>query len=256
MLAMLMRQLGSAVTAIEFTDDHEQLRRFIASGDSTAFEVLVWRHAPMVLGLCRRMLRNTQDAEDAFQAVFLTLSRKAASIRRRQSLGAWLHQVAYRMALRQQTRQRRRPLLPLPDDTIDPGITTAGNDSAELKIVLDAEIARLTDRLRVPFVLRYLNGWPVEQVAQELRVPKGTILSRLARARERLRVRLERRGLALTSEALLCGLVEQAGAETVPPALVKPLVTDIATKGGVLFSSPLSPAVLNLSDGAIRAMSL
>jgi RNA polymerase sigma factor (sigma-70 family) len=174
--------------------DAQLLDRFVERRDEVAFELLVWRHGPMVLGVCRRILQNPHDAEDAFQASFFTLARKADSIARRDSVGAWLYRVAYRIALRARARrarlaQREQPLgdLPVAEVGCEPADLLAWR---ELRPVLDAEISRLPEKYRAAFVLCYLEGKTNEQAAEQLGCPKGTVLSRLSRARERLRKRL------------------------------------------------------------------
>lgn len=174
--------------------DSELLRRFADARDEAAFELLVWRHGGMVLGTCRRVLGRSADADDAFQATFLALARKAGAVRRGESLPGWLHRVALRAALRlraagQHTLAEAIPLTevaapaePLPDDTA---------------AVLDEEIGRLPHKLRVAFVLCALEERTDSEAAELLGCPKGTVLSRLARARERLRLRLTRRGKGL-----------------------------------------------------------
>src|SRR5262245_34870581 len=131
--------------------DAELLERFVARREEAAFEVLVWRHGPKVLGVCRRILRHEKDAEDAFQATFLVLVRKAASIGKRQAVGSWLYRVAYRLALRAKAlaakraaRRTRVADVPAAEPAPDPG-------RAELRPVLDEEVNRLPEKYRAPF---------------------------------------------------------------------------------------------------------
>src|SRR5262249_17481263 len=151
---------------------------------------------PLVLGVCRRVLHNWHDAEDAFQATFLTLARKAASISKQDSVGGWLHQVAYNLALKakahaatRQARQRQAQNRP-PDD---PLTELTGR---ELLAVLDEELQQLPERYRAPLVLCYLEGRTRDEAARQLGWSLGTLKRRLEQARARLRGRLERRGLA------------------------------------------------------------
>jgi HlyD family secretion protein len=183
------------------TDDR-LVERFLEQQDQAAFELLVWRHGPMVLRVCRRVLRNSHSAEDAFQAVFLTLATKAEAIGKRESVGNWLYKVAFRIALRARdgsTRRatRERPLADslVADQTGNPAEAAAWR---ELGPLLDAEVNRLPEKYRAAFILCCMQGKTNEEAATELGCPKGTVLSRLARARERLRERLNRRGLALS----------------------------------------------------------
>jgi RNA polymerase sigma factor (sigma-70 family) len=174
--------------------DAELLARFVRAGDQTAFELLVWRHGPMVLGACRRILRDVHLAEDAFQAAFLILARKAGSVRSA-CVAGWLHRVARRVAVRAaRPRKRIEPLTADPLDRPAP--------DAELRVVLDAEIDRLPERFRLPVVLCYLDGRTTEDAARLLGVPRGTVLSRLATARQRHAARLTRRGVTLPAGGL------------------------------------------------------
>ena len=174
-----------------------------AGSSEAAFAALVARHGPMVLGVCRRVLGDEHVAADAFQAVFLVLARKARSVRVDDSLGRWLHGVSVRVARRaravaaaersrvQQSRRVR------PGRSSRPVRLLASETSCES--VIDEEIARLPGRYRSAVVLCYLEGLTQEQAARRLRCPVGTVESRLHRARERLRPRLSRRGLAPTA---------------------------------------------------------
>jgi len=182
--------------------DGRLLERFLDDRDQAAFELLVWRHGPMVLRVCRRIIRDLHGAEDAFQATFLTLAYKAGSIGKRESVGSWLYKVAYRIALRARDGlskrvTRERPLADslVAEDVRDPADAAAWR---ELGPLLDAEVQRLPEKYRAAFILCCLDGKTNEEAAEELGCPKGTLLSRLARAREQLRKRLERRGLALS----------------------------------------------------------
>jgi RNA polymerase sigma factor (sigma-70 family) len=178
--------------------DAALLGRFVRERDQGAFELLVWRHGPMVLGACRRVLRHEQDAEDAFQAAFLILARKAASIGKGESLGRWLNKVAYRAALR--ARQAARRCEARLDERPPPEVERSGPAELlagqEMGAVLDEGINLLPEKYRVAFVLCYLEGKTNAEAAELLGCPKGTVLSRLARARERLRRRLTVRHFA------------------------------------------------------------
>lgn len=221
----------------EPSSDCELLQRFIAAADEAAFTRLVHRHGPMVFGVCRRLLRQTQDAEDAFQATFLILARKAPAVRRPEGLAAWLHLTARRVALRLRTRQRLAETLP--GDLVAP----EEPDDPELAKVLDEEISRLPEKVRLVVVLCYLEGRSTAEVAELLGCPQGTVFSRLASARERLRLQLNRRGVAPVAVAptLTAGLARAAVAFTV----------HCAPEAGLV------PArVLSLSKGVLLTMSL
>jgi cobalt-zinc-cadmium efflux system membrane fusion protein len=193
--------------------DAELLERFLQRHDQAAFELLVWRYAPLVLGVGRRVLRDAGDIEDTFQASFLILARGAHSIGRRASLAAWLHKAAYRVALAAQARAARRarheqPLdgLPVPSRDPDPAEEVAGR---ELGRVLDEQLDRLPEKYRAVFVLRCLAGKSSAEAARELGCPVGTVESRLTRARARLRAALARRGLAFPASGLALAVTEE-----------------------------------------------
>lgn len=162
----------------------ELLERFPARRDSAAFEALVARHGPMVLGVCKRHLRDVHAIDDAFQATFLILVRRADSIRDRSLLGNWLYGVARRVAIRARADAARRTTESLPVDIpADTEPSTA--ERAEAIAILDEEIARLARAFSAPIVLCALEGLTHEQAAERLRCPVGTIRSRLARGRDR-----------------------------------------------------------------------
>lgn len=232
--------------------DADLLHRWVQSRDEAAFELLVWRHGRLVLSVCRRLLSNPQDVEDAFQATFLVLVRKSGGIARRQALASWLHTVAHRIAL--QVRARPLPLnradsarLALLADRADP------SPPPDLRDVLDEEVGRLPEKYRVPFVLCYLQGRTNEEAARELGRPLGTILSRLSRARERLRQRLERRGLA-PSSALLGPALAGTWASVVSADLVGSTTRAALAVVARAAAGPLSVSVIALVEGAIRDM--
>jgi len=232
--------------------DGELLERFTSLQDENAFAVLMDRHGPLVLGLCRRLLRDGHDADDAFQATFLVLVRKAGSIRRRDTLASWLYGVAYRTAREAWARSERRPVseLPagepaLPDPlAADP---TAEADRRELCALLAEELHRLPDKLRTPIVLCDLEGKTQEEAARQIGCPKGTILSRLSRGRERLRDQLARRGVTLSVAALAAALTHQATA-AVPAGLAE------ATLQSALPQGAGAAPVVTLATVVLRGM--
>jgi RNA polymerase sigma factor (sigma-70 family) len=168
--------------------DAALLQRFRAGREEVAFALLVQRHGPMVLGVCRRVLGDRHEAEDAFQATFLVLLRRAGAIHRREALGGWLHRVAYRVAARARDGLARRRTAdlraPLPAASPDPADVTAW---AELRRALEDELHRLPAKYRVPLVLCCLEGKTHEQAGRELRWPKSSVTARLDRARQLLR---------------------------------------------------------------------
>src|SRR4051794_2696929 len=173
--------------------DHELLRRFQGERDETAFHSLVSRHGPMVLDVCRGVLSAETDVEDAFQATFLILARKAASIRQAASVAAWLHGVAYRTALKARSNSAARQH----HESQAVARQTEATDELtwrEVREVLHEEINGLAERHRAPLVLCYLEGKGQDEAAALLGLPKGTLKGRLERARELLRLRLVRGG--------------------------------------------------------------
>ena len=161
----------------------------------SAFETLVKRHGPMVLGVCRHVLRRDQDAEDAFQATFLVLARKAGTIHNREILGCWLHEVAYRTAIRaRQRRARSTPRMEIQEVAESHSGPENAASRNELRLLLRAEVDGLPGKYRSLVLHTYMEGKSNEQVARLLRCPVGTVKGRLSRARDLLRARLSRRG--------------------------------------------------------------
>jgi RNA polymerase sigma factor (sigma-70 family) len=236
-LNCLMRHVRR--TALLGLADQDLLEAFVGRQEETAFEALLKRHGPMVLAVCRRVLGNVHDAEDAFQAVFLVLVRKAASIRRREVIGSWLYGVAYRTAqkakamnARRRIKERKAVARPRPgpgDDTPD----------------LDKELNALPEKYRVPVVLCELEGRPRREVARLLGIAEGTLSSRLATARKMLAKRLRRHGSFLTG----------AVPGTVPAGL---LASTLKAAGWVAAGSHaagvISAPVLALTEGVVKAM--
>lgn len=223
--------------------DERLLTRFANGGDASAFELLVWRHGSMVLGVCRRVLGDHQLAEDAFQATFLALARKPKAVRNGASLAGWLHRVGRRIAMRVRIDNAKR----FERDRRAARCELVSNDgfSADTQAVIDEEIDRLPEKLRRAIVLCYLEGQSAEQAAQLLACPRGTVLSRLAAARERLRARLTRRGLGVPIAGLAAGL---ATAEI--SAAVVSATTATALTGGA------SIQVIGWANGVLYAMFL
>src|SRR4051794_30177035 len=167
--------------------DGQLLERYLSRRDEAAFEALVRQHGPMVLSLCRRYLRDPSDVEDAFQATFLVLVRKAPSIRQRQLISSWLYGVAYKVSMRARSDfLKRRGRQTDGVDRLESPTHSSPIECAEAGRVLDQELNRLPEKYRVPLVLCYLNERTHEQAAAELRWPVGTVRSRLARGRELL----------------------------------------------------------------------
>ena len=223
------------------------LERFVTCQDEAAFAALVTRHGPMVFGVCRRLLRQDQDAEDAFQATFLILVRKAAAIGRRELLSNWLYGVAARVAARARLVATRHQARETADMERVVAATREPAKAMEMSAVIDEEVQRLPAKYRGPVVLYYLQGRTNEEVAGELRCPVGTIKTRLSRARELLRKRLTRRGLALSPAAFSAALLADTSAASVPPTLIDSTLK--AAAGG----SVSAPAAA-LTKGVLHAM--
>jgi RNA polymerase sigma factor (sigma-70 family) len=239
--------------------DRQLLERFALQRDEESFTQLVQRHGPMVLGVCRQILRQEQDAEDAFQATFLVLSRQAGTIRGGEALPNWLFSVATRLARRMRAAAMRRQahevaLVEPPMSGPQPG--EGLDDQGSL---LYEEIARLPAKYRIPFVLCYLDGKTNEEAAQQLGCPTGTIFSRLAWARERLRNRLARRGVILTSGVLaatLLTLSQQARAAVLPHVASTTVRWALQFSAGNRRTASDMPAkVVNLAEWGLKSLS-
>jgi RNA polymerase sigma factor (sigma-70 family) len=249
-----IRSLAAAHGGTPLTDG-QLLERFAARREEDAFAALVRRHGPMVLRLCRRFVFNEQDAEDVFQAVFLTLARKAGSVRKRESVASWLHGVAYRLALKARTgawKRRSRPAPSATRETADPLDELTGRD---LCAVLDEELRRLPEKYRAPLVLCHLEGQTQDEAARRLGCPLGTLRSRLDRGRELLRTRLARRGLAL-SAVLLAGTLSPGAASALPPFVAASTVKAALrfASGGAGAAGLVSARAAALADSICRAV--
>ena len=236
--------------------DSHLLERFAAHRDAAAFEALLQRHGPMVWGVCRRVLFDPNDVDDAFQATFLVLVRKAHAIAKRESLGSWLHGVAHRVALRAKsqaaTRRRFESEVLVRDTSPADDLTWK-----ELRSALDAELCGLPEKLRQPLILCYLEGRTQDEAAQELGWSKSTLRRRLSEARDALGQRLVSRGVAL-SAALSAILVSDCLASGAPaPALVAATVDAAASvAAGTTVTAAASAKVAALTKGVMKAMLL
>jgi RNA polymerase sigma factor (sigma-70 family) len=235
--------------------DRQLLERFTTHHEEAAFDALVRRYGPLVLGVCRRVLRNSHDAEDAFQATFLILARKAGSLRRRDSIGAWLYRVASHTAMRARASaasRRRHERQVGPPVAADPLAEVTGR---ELLAVLDEELQRLPERYRAPLVLCYLQGQTRDEVARQLGCSLGTLKRRLEHGRARLRSRLDRRGLALPAALLAAGLSEAPAAAAVPVPLAAAAV-QAALRGaaGPGMTAAGSAPVAALAAGVLHGL--
>jgi RNA polymerase sigma factor (sigma-70 family) len=233
--------------------DGQLLGRFLAGRDEAAFAALVRRHGPMVLGVCRRVLRDAHDAEDAFQATFLVLARKAAALGQREAVGSWLYTVAFRAALearaalsRRRARERQVDAMPHPE--------VSPPEPQDWRPVLDQELNALPEKYRAAVVLCDLEGRPRKEAARLLGVPEGTLSSRLATARRALAGRLARRGVALSGGALAGAMAGSASAQ-VPPALVWGTARAAALVAAGQLAAVATPAA-GLTREVLKAMFL
>jgi RNA polymerase sigma factor (sigma-70 family) len=243
-----------SVTEDGHLTDAQLLERFATGRDEAAFEVLVWRHGPLVLNVARRMVRRPDDAEDVFQATFLTLARKAAAIRRGTSVGSWLYKVAYRIALRvRQATDRRARREQSGVENV--AVAAPGErDETESAAVLADEVSRLPERYRAAVVLCYLQGSTTEEAARVLGCPRGTVLSRLAWARHRLSNRLIRRGLAPAIAAAAVSFGETASAMPSAALVAAVIRAALPFAAGRAAVPAVSPQVAALARGALQMM--
>jgi RNA polymerase sigma factor (sigma-70 family) len=233
------------------TGDGHLLGLFVSTRDEAAFAALVRRHGPMVLGVCRRVIGDPHLAEDAFQATFLVLARRAASVRPRHLVGHWLYGVAYRTALKARGVAVRRMAKEKQVDAMPHPPVPPDEAWADLQPVLDAELARLPDKYRIPVVLCDLGGRTQRDVARELRLPPATLANRLAAARRLLAKRLTQRGVALSGGAVAAALGWHAATSAVPPSLAASTVkAACAAAAGTAVGLPAP--VVQLSDGVLR----
>ena len=246
-LQTVVQHLRKMVDGDESVADAELLARFAGRRDESAFTLLVERHGPMVLGVCRRMLRRSADAEDGWQATFLILARKAPAIRKQASVAAWLHGVALRVCQRIREKAQRDKHKELPGDLIQ--VEHDDLSWREVQRILDEEVQRLPERLRQPIVLCYLEGKTRDEAAEELGWTLTTFRGRLDTARERLRKSLVKRGLTLPT-ALLATLLSQASeVAAIPQALLDGLLP-----AAITGSTPST--LVPLIEGGIQAMTV
>jgi RNA polymerase sigma factor (sigma-70 family) len=253
----LNRVLGQVRNALGRQDamgmaDAELLERYVRQQDDMAFEALVRRHGPMVLGVCRRVLANAADAEDAFQATFLVLVRKAPTLRSPALVGNWLHGVACRTAQEALKAARRRRVK---ESAVIPRAEPPEDPWAELRLVLDQELTRLPTKYRAVLVLCDLEGKTRNEAANALGCPEGTVASRLAGARATLARRLGRYRMGI-SAATMTGLLLPGASGSIPASLLAGTLqaarlwaADSVAAGGVI-----SAEVAVLTKGVLKTM--
>lgn len=252
-LDTVIRQIREVVAPADEDTDAQLLARFIDERDEAAFAIIVRRHAAMIMSVCRRVTRDAQDADDAFQATFLVLVRKAAAVARRELLANWLYGVAHNTALkaRAQTMRRRareKRLAELPE----PMAREARDDA--LAECLDVELSRLPDKYRAPIVLCDLEGKSRKEAAALLGCPDGSLSSRLARGRTLLVKRLTRRGVAVSSAAITAVFEQMAAAAECAPTIVQATVHHALSIQSGVACAEVPPRVLALAEGMVKAM--
>jgi RNA polymerase sigma factor (sigma-70 family) len=249
-----LRKLALAQDGVESTDG-QLLECFVSRRENAALEALMLRHGPMVWGVCRRLL-NHHDAEDAFQATFLILVRKAAAIMPREMVGNWLYGVAHQAALNARTRiakthAREVQLVEMPEPTpIDEDCWR------DLGPILDRELTRLPDKYRAAVVLCDLEGKARKEAARQLGLPEGTVASRLARGRAMLAKRLARHGLPVSAAMLAAILAHKASAAAPALVMTSALKTVTAAAAGHATAGVISLKVANLTEGVLKIMFL
>jgi RNA polymerase sigma factor (sigma-70 family) len=255
----LLRRLriATAGPAGDDATDAHLLERYVASRDALSFAAIVDRHGPLVWGVCRRLLENCQDAEDAFQATFLVLVRKAGTVVPRHMVGNWLHGVARRTALKARALAARRrarecQVIELPDREVSPPEAWA-----DVRGVIDEELTRLPGRYRAVVLLCDLEGKTRAQAARQLGVPAGTVAGWLWRARVLLARRLTRRGVSLSGASLATALVLYEASARVPARVVSTTVDTAAQfAAGTLGPGVVRAPVAALTQGVLHSMFL
>src|SRR5262249_25455512 len=241
-----LRDLFHDGTAVGLGDG-QLLARYAASRDEAAFEALVARHGPMVLATCRAVLRHEQDIEDAFQATFLVLAKKARRVRAGEALGGWLHRVAYRVAVEASAQARRRRRREAEASAMTTPIVIPHEPEPDVAAIVHEEVDRLPEKHRLPVVLCDLEGLTYEQAAGRLRWTVPTVRCRLAKARQQLHGRLARRGSPAGGGGGVPAAHAAGARAAVPTALARSAVA--AAAGGTT-----STAVAALSANMIRSL--
>jgi RNA polymerase sigma factor (sigma-70 family) len=247
-----LRKLSAEHGADDLSDG-ELVERYVANRDEAAFTAFVRRHGPLVWCVCLDGLKHEQDAEDAFQATFLVLARRAAAIRKQASVASWLHGVAYRVALRARVEAARRPAPECEGPTMSQMDPLAEATRREQREILHDELNRLAEKYRAPLVLCYLEGKTQDEAARQLAWSKRTFCRRLGQARGLLQMRLQRRGLAWSAVFAVGALAQPAPSAVLPVGLVLATVRAVqafATRSAVGGASTKAAA---LAENVLRA---
>ncbi len=238
--------------------DGHLLDRFVARREEAVFEVIVRRHGPMVWGVCRRVLRDHHDAEDAFQATFLVLARRAASVLIREKLGHWLYGVAYQTAMKARVMRAKRRAREIQVAELPETIVSPYNLKADLDASLGRELGRLPEKYRIPVFLCELEGKTHREAAEQLGWPIGTVSSRLARARAMLARRLSQRGVPLSMGSLAVLLAEESASASMPTRLIglTAQAASLFAAGGADTAGVISAEVAALTGEMLNIMLL
>jgi cytochrome c peroxidase len=255
-ILQLIRRLVEDESVRQLSDQH-LLQQFSDHRDEVAFGTLLRRHGPMVLDVCRGVLSNEADAEDAFQATFLILARKAASIRKTESVGSWLHGVAYRTALKARAQSATRQK----NEARAPARTISEPDDLtwrEMQAILHEELTGLAERYRVPLVACYLEGKTQDEAAAQLALAKSTLKERLERGRSLLRTRLVRRGLGPPAVLLATAWPSATASAYLPATLASATIkaASLCAAGQGAAQSVISAKVAALIEGVLKPMLL
>jgi RNA polymerase sigma-70 factor (ECF subfamily) len=235
--------------------DGELLEQYLAGREEAAFELLLRRHGAMVLGVCRRVLRNEADAEDAFQATFLVFVRKAASIRSRAAVGNWLYGVAHNTALKAKAMNHHRRAKEREAGSV-PKDETPSDARQEMVALLDGELSSLPDKYRIPIVLCDLEGRTITDAARHLGWPQGTLATRLSRGRARLAQTMTKKGLTFAGGLIPAAVSQAASSVLVPPSLVASTVhaAPAVAAGQATAACAIPAAVATLADMVVKTM--
>ncbi len=258
-MSEVLRHLRSAVLVQDGAGltDGQLLEEFITQRDEAAGAALVRRHAPLVWGVCRRFLRSSHDAEDAFQATFLVLVRRASSIMPRETVASWLYGVACKVALKMRAtaarrKSREKQVIGMPEREV-----AAPDRSSDLQLLIAQELNRLPDKFRVVVLFCDLQGKTRKEASRQLDVPEGTVAGWLARGRALLAKRLVRHGLAVSGVSLAGLLSQNLASACVPTSVLSSTVKAVtlfpaehAAAGGVITAQ-----VATLTKGVLRSMS-
>ena len=255
--SVIDRQSGSTAQS---GSDRELLQGFLA-GDQTAFGELIRRHAALVMGVCQRILQNSSDAEDAFQATFLVLSRKSKSVEWQESIAGWLHNTARRTAIKMKALSLRRREVESQAARERNGDNETATTNPELRVslcemgeILDRELAGLPARFREVFLLSQVEGLTRDEVAERLGVTVATVKDRLERGRAQLRIRLLRRGITFTSAALAAWVVPGTATAASLSNLASTTSNAAAAYAGGSWVAGMSPTAATLAQGVLKMM--